>query len=534
MLNRLTIGTKIAGAFGLILLVVLALGLTAMNRLSAVNDRAADIRDNWLPSVAAIGALTEEVQNVRLSEARFVLAANDEQRQIEASAFNVGEAKVVSLRAAYEPLIARGTDDEKYTGQFDTLWAQHRQMTDPVLAGHGAEAKALFDPAAMAVVANMMDILSKNVAFNAASGKQAGTESAEIYTVTRQIIMAVLAMSVLLCLAMAYIVITNVSVPLRRMTATMGRLADHDLTIAIDDGHRKDEIGAMAGALQVFKTNMIESDRHQAEQALETEAKVQRAARLDTLTRNFETDAGALVGQISSASTELEATSQSMANNASQTDQQASSAGRAAQEASAGVQTVAAAAEQLTASIGEITRQVAQSAKVSQSAVQDARRTDTIVRALADGANKIGQVVELITSIAGQTNLLALNATIEAARAGDAGQGLRGRRFRGQGTRQPDRQGDRGNRPPYRRYSGQHDRSRERHQRYRQHDRTGQRHCHHHRRRRRTTRRRHRRNRPQRAAHRRSHPDRHGKHHQRHANGRRNRCRLRPGAASRR
>jgi methyl-accepting chemotaxis protein len=88
------------------------------------------------------------------------------------------------------------------------------------------------------------------------------------------------------------------------------------------------------------------------------------------------------------------------------------------------VQTVAAAAEELTASIHEISRQVAQSAKITGKAVDDARRTDTIVRALADGAQKIGDVVQLITGIAAHTNLLALNATIEAARAGDAGKGF--------------------------------------------------------------------------------------------------------------
>jgi methyl-accepting chemotaxis protein len=424
MLNRLTIGTKIAGAFGVILLVVVALGLTAMNRLSAVNDRAADMRDNWLPSVATLGALEDAVDRVRLVEARFLLAETDDQRQVEAANFKDSESKADNLRTAYEPLIARGTDDERMMAEFDSAWARHRQAVDPVVAGHGAQAKTLFDHENTDLFEGIQKVLSKDSSFNAASGKQAANESATIYTTTRTIIISVLAMSVLLCLAMAYVVISNISVPLRRMTGSMGRLADHDLTVNITDGHRKDEIGAMAGALQVFKDNMIRSDEIQAEQARESAAKIQRATNLDNLMRRFESDAGALVGQISSASTELEATSQSMANNASQTDQQASSAGRAAQEASSGVQTVAAAAEELTASIGEITRQVAQSAKVSQTAVDDARRTDTIVRALADGANKIGQVVELITTIAGQTNLLALNATIEAARAGDAGKGF--------------------------------------------------------------------------------------------------------------
>jgi methyl-accepting chemotaxis protein len=424
MLNRLTIGTRIAGAFGVMLVMVLALGLTAMNRLSAVNDRAAEIRDSWLPSVVVIGRLTDAVSEARLNEARFLLAENDQQRQVEAAGFPEREAKVNSLRTAYEPLIIRNSDDERLMSEFDGLWSQHRQAAEIALAGHAADAKPLFEHDGQALYEKMLGILNKDVNFNAEGGKVAADLSAAIYGTTKIILSTVLAVAILLCLGMAYLIINNVSLPLRRMTATMGRLADHDLNTVIQDSDRQDEIGAMAAAVQVFKDNLIKAEEDQAAQAREAEAKVQRASRLDSLMRNFETNAGALVGQISSASTELEATSQAMATNASQTDEQASSAGRAAQEASAGVQTVAAAAEQLTASIGEITRQVAQSARVSQTAVDDARRTDTIVRALADGANKIGQVVELITSIAGQTNLLALNATIEAARAGDAGKGF--------------------------------------------------------------------------------------------------------------
>lgn len=138
----------------------------------------------------------------------------------------------------------------------------------------------------------------------------------------------------------------------------------------------------------------------------------------------FEVKVGSLVSALSSGAKELQATAQSMSATATRTNQQATTVAAAAGEASAGVQTVAAAAEELTASIQEISRQVALSAKITEKAVEDARRTDTIVRALADGARKIGDVVQLISGIAAQTNLLALNATIEAARAGDAGKGF--------------------------------------------------------------------------------------------------------------
>jgi methyl-accepting chemotaxis protein len=113
-----------------------------------------------------------------------------------------------------------------------------------------------------------------------------------------------------------------------------------------------------------------------------------------------------------------------MADTAGQTDRKATLVAGAANLATGAVQSVAAAAEQLSASIDEITRQVSLSAEVTEKAVGEARRTDGTMRALAEGADQIGQVVGLIAQIAGQTNLLALNATIEAARAGDAGKGF--------------------------------------------------------------------------------------------------------------
>jgi methyl-accepting chemotaxis protein len=138
----------------------------------------------------------------------------------------------------------------------------------------------------------------------------------------------------------------------------------------------------------------------------------------------FETQVGAIVEQISSASSTLEKTASTMSEAAARTAGDASATTAAANDASSGVQGVAAAAEELASSIAEISRQVTHSGKVTGKAVEDARRTDTIVHALADGAQKIGDVVGLISSIAGQTNLLALNATIEAARAGEAGKGF--------------------------------------------------------------------------------------------------------------
>jgi methyl-accepting chemotaxis protein len=224
---------------------------------------------------------------------------------------------------------------------------------------------------------------------------------------------------------MAYLVVARGVVrPIAALNRAMTRLSAGDATLEIPHAGRRDEIGDMARSVQIFKDNMIRAQDLTAAEKSQQVAKGQRAKRLESMMHSFEEKIGALVGVLSSASTEMAATAESMSSTATETNQQASNVAAAAEEASAGVQTVAAAAGQLSSSIADINRQVSRSAHITEQAVASARQTDTIVRALAEGAQRIGQVIELITSIAGQTNLLALNATIEAARAGDAGKGF--------------------------------------------------------------------------------------------------------------
>jgi len=221
-----------------------------------------------------------------------------------------------------------------------------------------------------------------------------------------------------------WISLSGIVRPIGLLTAAMARLAGSDWATDVPGTTRKDELGAMAKTVEIFKQNGIEAARLTAEQEAERAVKEQRALRLEQLTQAFEATAASLVGQVSAAATELQATAGSMTDTAGQTTQQATNVAVAAEQASANVQTVATAAEELAASISEISRQVGQSAKIAGQAVEDAKRTDGVVQTLAAGAQKIGEVVGLISSIAGQTNLLALNATIEAARAGDAGKGF--------------------------------------------------------------------------------------------------------------
>ncbi len=229
----------------------------------------------------------------------------------------------------------------------------------------------------------------------------------------------------LVTLVVTALINRDVAGSIGRIKTAMEGLARNDLSLEIPGGGRRDEIGAMAGSLVAFREQLRGAARLAEEQAaLKLSVAAAGKAAMDRTASHFELRVGRLVGQLASGAADLEGTARALSMTAARTDDQAGAVATAAQEASAGVQTVAAAAEELSASILEISRQVAQSSRITGQAVEDARRTDAIVRALAENAQKIGDVVQLISNIAMQTNLLALNATIEAARAGDAGKGF--------------------------------------------------------------------------------------------------------------
>jgi methyl-accepting chemotaxis protein len=216
----------------------------------------------------------------------------------------------------------------------------------------------------------------------------------------------------------------RVITPLATLTGVVGELAAgrHDVTIPTVE--RADEIGAMAGSLQVFKDALIAKKAADEAAAVEADAKIRRGQRVDRITGDFEAMIGEIVEIVSQASTELEASAGTLTATAERSEELATTVAAASEEASTNVQSVASATEEMASSVNEISRQVQGSARIAGEAVEQAQKTNDRVAELAKAAARIGDVVELINSIAGQTNLLALNATIEAARAGEAGRGF--------------------------------------------------------------------------------------------------------------
>ncbi len=225
-------------------------------------------------------------------------------------------------------------------------------------------------------------------------------------------------------IAVAALLGRSISRPVIDMTAAMKTLAHGDTTLEIPSRERKDEIGDMAEAVQVFKDNAIANRKLEEAQRAENEVQLRRARTLDKLLKEFDSMINGTLNKAGEACQLMQTSASDVATLSSSTSAQCATVATATEQASGNVEAVASAAEELSASIREIAQQVAQANTISQAAADEAEQTNTTVKNLADFSNRIGDVVNLITDIASQTNLLALNATIEAARAGEAGKGF--------------------------------------------------------------------------------------------------------------
>jgi methyl-accepting chemotaxis protein len=232
---------------------------------------------------------------------------------------------------------------------------------------------------------------------------------------------AILAGAVLL----AFLLGRGLSRPLAAITAVMNRLSSGEIDVTIPGSERRDELGTMAAAVDVFRRSMIESrGMRDAQEASKQQAELEKRALQRQMADRFEADVKSVVATVARATSEMQRVAGEITASVNGTSERAAAAAAASEEASASVSTVAAATEELASSVAEIGRQVTHSSQVADNAVVKAGQTTEMVGSLASAAEKIGDVLRLIGAIASQTNLLALNATIEAARAGEAGRGF--------------------------------------------------------------------------------------------------------------
>jgi methyl-accepting chemotaxis protein len=381
---------------------------------------------------------------------KFVDAAEKTDFAHEASAL---ESKVLLVRVANWRMLA--TRDSKGLATFKTNFTKAQQeiailekadlppnlatLLKDVKAGVGKYAEA-FDktgpnllaadelyyvgitPLIVGAIAKMDDVkaaISQNFVQTTAD-----TEDRITSTVTMQEVVA--GAAVVAGLLIAFLIARGIIGPLSGLTAGMKELAGGNFGVVLPGLDRKDEVGDMAQAVETFKVKAEEKARDEAEAKVRQDqvAAKQRKADMIKLADDFESAVGEIVETVSSASTELEASATTLTSTAERAQELTTMVAAASEEASTNVQSVASATEEMTSSVNEISRQVQDSARMAGEAVDQARKTNDRVSELSKAASRIGDVVELINTIAGQTNLLALNATIEAARAGEAGRGF--------------------------------------------------------------------------------------------------------------
>ncbi len=425
--SNMSIRNKVLAAFGFVLLVTLGLGGFAVDRLGLVNDSAAEVRDNWLPATGWLGTLSKAAEQVRARQGQLILSTTPADRERMEKLIGETLREFDQTWRLYEPTVTSSAE-LAIVGPLKQAWATYLEDSKALLqmaTKNQEEAARYFLTKLSEEFGQVRKSFAQDLAFNVEQGKKEADRGAVVYLSARTGIFITLAAAAALCAVLGWLIVASVSKPIAAMTETMRRLASGDRSVAVVGAGRKDEIGKMAGAVLVFKDNAIETERMRAEQAeAEKLAAEQRKREMHKLAAEFEGAVGEIVQTVSSASTELETSAGTLTTTAEHAQELATTVASASEEASTNVQSVASATEELSSSVTEISRQVQASARMASQAVDQARTTTDKVGALSKAAGRIGDVVELINTIAGQTNLLALNATIEAARAGEAGRGF--------------------------------------------------------------------------------------------------------------
>ncbi|MCP2082256.1 UNVERIFIED_ORG: methyl-accepting chemotaxis protein [Methylorubrum zatmanii] len=395
-------------------------------RMNALGTATDAIGGNALPSTRIIGRLAANFEILRSRQFAYFLSG-EERRPQSLQRLQAVKADIAQDLIEYAPYVSKGEEEIwKAVGKAVPAYVA---MSDEYLArlkdGDANGAKNYLLDTMLPNLNAARAALKADLNFNEANGKRTAAEAASLADSGRLGILIVLAVLAVSTTAVGGISVSTISLPVRRMAAVMKTVAEGNTTVAVPHAGERSEIGEMAGAVQIFKDNLVRSRQLEAETAeARLAAEQQRKAGMRQMADGFEQAVGGIVGMVSSSATELHATAQQMTSTASETASQSTTVAAAAEEAAANVNTVAAAAEELGASVQEIGRQVSGSADLAQRAVNEAGQTAILVQELSGAVSKIGDVVGLISNIASQTNLLALNATIEAARAGEAGRGF--------------------------------------------------------------------------------------------------------------
>ncbi len=423
----LSIRTKILFAFSAMLVALIALGALAMTRMAGMAEQSATIRSQWMPAATKIGSLRKAALLYRQAETEALLAiASNTGAAGTEDAMAAAAARVEQAYDEYRPFIIAGGEPARIMAECDREWPAFRQAAQEVVAsarsGHLADAIKAYAKADDAGIVNLLNGQSVSIE---QGGAEAAGKVGQAYRDSRWLLLLGVVAAIGLGAAISLGLVFSIAAPLAQATQAVDRLARGDLDATVEGAARRDEIGALARALEIFKANMrrardIESEAKNARIGQEA----QRRAMAAQLAGQFEGKVRSILTGVLRAADDFRQSSRILSDAAVETAAQAKAVADASEASSSNISSVASATEELTYSVKEIDAQARESRQIAGDSANQAEGADRQMRDLAAAADRIGGIVNMIADIAGQTNMLALNATIEAARAGEAGRGF--------------------------------------------------------------------------------------------------------------
>jgi methyl-accepting chemotaxis protein len=426
VLSRLSISAKLFAIVSFLFLAIAIIGGFAFLQMRSINIAAQDIQNQWLPKVRFIGEMRTQSARFRAVLRDYLIVADAERADVDKN-LAARRADFEKAAKAYQSMTSSPAERD-LADELEKQWQAFLAASVDVQAlaakGDLAGAKDVNAGKVVPVGRAMDQTLAKLADLNDRGAEVAGQGAEATYLSAVRLTAVILGCAIFFGLGAAIYMVRDIRRGIGSILKPMGQLTDGELSAEIPHRGETTEIGRIATALQIFKEALVA--KKASDDAVDADRAVNaaRAQRISAATGDFEAMIGELVHSLASASTELEASASTLSSTAEHTQELTTIVAAASEEASSNVESVASATEQLSSSVNEISRQVQESARMANDAVDQARKTNDRVGELAKAAARIGDVVELINTIADQTNLLALNATIEAARAGEAGRGF--------------------------------------------------------------------------------------------------------------
>ena len=425
--NMPMLGKALAMLLSLAVVVIAAVAFTTTKMALIGADYSAVISG---PGVASVDMERASRQIERSETAFYKLAVSMSPQDRAKAEDDLKKAQTAFTQETGEAIKALPSETQRisnmqasYVAAIDEACAPTRELADADNdAGAVKQLQEVCDPAIGQLTQTMTQVVDDTLADNAAASAAAGAETRKTIGISWTGVVAGLGIVMGLAVWMTLMFIVR---PLKALTGTMTAMSGGDLAVNVPGQDRKDEIGAMARAADIFRQGLEETEILRAQAADTERFNVERMqVERERIADSFQSKMGTLAEAFVRSSREVSDAAQSLAATAEETSRQAQVVSGAAEEAAVNVQTVAAATEEMTVSIREINSQVTSAAGVTVEAAKEAAQSETDIRELSEAAQEIGAVLSLISDIASQTNLLALNATIEAARAGEAGKGF--------------------------------------------------------------------------------------------------------------